>query len=288
MNTKLLTLYKSKWADLCQALQPIIDDDNFKIKPTCPLLIAVDDEEEYKNADIRLMIFGQETNNYFELFNPNIDKVLSYYDEYFLSGDWELDTKRAFWQGLKPFITAIKSKYPNKKIAFIWNNIIKIGKLNEKGTPPDYIYNIEKKYFSVVKEEINILKPNMILFFTGPNYDNKLIDNFGALKLNKISSLPESELASLELLDISNVFRTYHPMGAKFFGKEYIDKCFTAIIENTNFDDPTKFQLHSLNTLQEMLTKTIREKETAIKNQDFEMAALLRKKQNLISKILQS
>lgn len=287
MNTKLLTLYKSKWADLCQAMQPIIDDDNLEIKPTCPLLIGVD-EEEYKNADIRLMIFGQETNNWFELFNPDIEKVLSYYDEYFLSGDWETDTRRAFWQGLKPYINAIKAKYPNKKVAFVWNNIIKIGKLDEKGTPPDYIYNIEKTYFSVVKEEIKILKPNMILFFTGPNYDNKLVDNFGELKLNKISSLPEYELASLDLLDIPNVFRTYHPMGAKFFGKEYIDKCFTAIIDNTNFDDPTKFKLHSLNTLEEMLAKTIQEKETVIKNSDFEMAALLRNKEKIISDILQS
>ena len=40
------------------------------------------------------------------------------------------------------------------------------------------IYKIEKEHFSIAKEEVEILKPDVILFLTGPNYDQYIKDKF--------------------------------------------------------------------------------------------------------------
>ena len=64
MNAKLLELYSSKWEKLNSEIAKLNKDKSIDIKPTNPLLIFVKNEEEFINADIRLMIFGQETNPY--------------------------------------------------------------------------------------------------------------------------------------------------------------------------------------------------------------------------------
>lgn len=68
MNHRLMQLYSSKWNNYFSAIKSIIDDDSIEIKPANPLLLYVADEKEYLNADIRLMVFGQETNSWYEKF----------------------------------------------------------------------------------------------------------------------------------------------------------------------------------------------------------------------------
>ena len=58
MNEQLLSLYASKWDLLCAAMRPVLQDEALDVKPTCPLLLAVRDEEAFAAADIRVMVFG--------------------------------------------------------------------------------------------------------------------------------------------------------------------------------------------------------------------------------------
>jgi hypothetical protein len=121
----------------------------------------------------------------------------------------------------------LEEKFPDKKIRYIWNNIVKIGKLNEKGRPSDYIYEIERKYFSVIKDELQIIKPNVILFFTGPYYESKITDNFGQLKYTALSPFSDIQLSKVELSGTKFAFRTYHP---QYLFRNGIDNFFKAII----------------------------------------------------------
>ena len=90
MNEALTQLYESKWNALRTAIEPILSDPKIEIKPANPLLLYVGNEEEYKSADIKLMIFGQETNSWYDKRGETVDTVQNLYDEFFNGGEcWE-------------------------------------------------------------------------------------------------------------------------------------------------------------------------------------------------------
>ena len=87
MNEALLNLYSSKWEDLTAATTSILEDETLDIKPANPLILYIDEEEEYKSADIRLMIFGQETNSWYDERGATIEAVQTLYDGFFNEGE---------------------------------------------------------------------------------------------------------------------------------------------------------------------------------------------------------
>lgn len=231
MNEALTKLYSSKWDKLTAGLKPIIQDESLDIKPANPLLIYIDNEEEYKNADIRLMIYGQETNSWYEKEDGTIDDIQTLYDGFFNGGEcWTYGGQ--FWNGINRFLSFLQKKFPDKKIRLTWNNIVKIGKHGDKGFPPDYIYEIERGHFHVIPEELKILNPNVVLFFTGPNYDSIIKDNFGELKYEALPNSTERQLSRVTLPNVRFAYRTYHP---NYLWRNDIDDYFDTIIDDINF-----------------------------------------------------
>lgn len=230
MKKALFSLYESNWELLKFHLLRLSASDELRDKPTSPLLISLEDYDEYESADIRLMIFGQETNNWFGYFNPDMMEVMGFYESYFLSGDWMLDKKRVFWRGLKPYLDGIRERFPEKTFSFIWNNLTKVGKIS-KGSSPKYIKDVELTYFPVIKKEVEILRPNIILFFTGFSRDGDIKNIFSTAKFESISGFSIEELASIGSIAGPNVFRTYHPFAINSFGKSYVSRLQKTIID---------------------------------------------------------
>lgn len=233
MNEQLFHLYSSNWGNLCSAIKPILEDDS-KIKPTNPLLIYLDSEEDFISADFRVMIFGQETNgwfegegNWFNGDNSELKPILDNYNTFFNCGRcWSYGGQ--FWNGFSKFWTMLDEKFSDKKIKCIWNNIVKIGISEKKGFPPDYIYKIERNKFSIIKEEIKIIKPNIILFFTGPDYDRIIADNFGQIPYIAIPPFTIRELSKVKLEGTDIAFRTYHP---NYLWRNDIERFFRTILD---------------------------------------------------------
>ena len=231
MNDKLKELYDSKWDKMVSTFAPILQDESIEVKPANPLLLYIDDEEKYQNADIRVMIFGQETNSWYDERGATVEDVQDLYDGFFNGGDcWKYSGQ--FWNGISRFITLLKEKYPNKKIELLWNNIVKIGKQDDKGFPPDYIYEIEREVFNVIPQELEILKPNLVVFFTGPNYDSIIKDNFGELIYTALPDSTDRQLSRLNLNGVQFAYRTYHP---NYLWRNDIDDYFNTLIADTNF-----------------------------------------------------
>lgn len=236
MNKQLYELYSSKWNELCTAFKPILEDEDLESWPTNPLLIQIDNEDEFKNADIRVMIFGQETNGWFDgsmtaNVDSNLPPILNCYNKFYNGGEcWSYGGQ--FWNGFSKFWTMLEAKYPNKKIRYVWNNIVKIGKSENKGFPPDYIYEVERTHFAVIKDELQIIKPNVVLFLTGPNYDNIISDNFGQLTYSEIPSFSQRQLSKVSLPGVDYAFRTYHP---NYLWRNNIESYFNSIINEIKF-----------------------------------------------------
>jgi hypothetical protein len=217
MNNQLKALYQSKWNDITNAVSQL------EVKAASPLLIKVSDE--YYHADIRVMVVGQETDGWHGCFNEKQKSVSelmdSYYDYFYkISLNGRKRTKRAFWNN-KNFSFFEKSiKAEGKSVSFIWNNISKIGNMG-RGRPHPNIKKIERESFNVIRSEIEILKPNLIIFTTGKR-DEYIKFHFGAhsLFLPKLYLL-DNELAKetvnliaelkLELFPNTCAVRVEHP-----------------------------------------------------------------------------
>jgi len=216
MNEKLKELYENKWDNL------ILNAKN--TDATYPLLIKVDDK--YQNSDIKVMIVGQETDGWCGVLEDNKRDIVSVQDTYFNYLYKSKDKyNRPFWNRKnfryfeEELIKIFSTK--DKQVAFIWNNISKIGK-NSSGKPTQEIENLEKEYFNLFEEELEILNPDIIIFTIG----NRKIP----IKHKKIKLIKEEPVSEVELENYPNIIavRTYHPNarikgGKKKFKEDVVD-----------------------------------------------------------------
>jgi hypothetical protein len=225
INKQLKELYASKWDAISVALSDIANGEEQTCRPANPLLLQVDKEEKWKTADFKVMIFGQETNAWGN-YPETMDQLFGTYNRFFHEGGcWTHGGQ--FWNGINKFEDMFNGKYPEKQICYLWNNIIKIGKETTKGYPSSNIREAELTHFRVIPDEIRILQPNVLLFITGPYYDNCIRDNFGELLYSPIEPYTNRQLAKLSIPNIDFAFRTYHP---NYLWRHNIDDYFNAII----------------------------------------------------------
>ncbi|MCW7553319.1 hypothetical protein NX722_11850 [Endozoicomonas gorgoniicola] len=120
--------------------------------------------------------------------------------------------KSAFWKAFRYVQKELKKIYPEKEIAYIWNNISKIGRAGTTGVSPE-LRSIERNYFPVIRDEVEIIKPDIVLFFTGPNRDHDIKFHFPDMRLaNSGSSFTTRQLAKISSTDLPETsIRTYHP-----------------------------------------------------------------------------
>ena len=214
MNNRLLLLYQEYWDALISAPN--------RNRLSNPLLLYLNDEEKYQNADLKIMFFGQETNTWEgELGGKSIEELLHTYSEFFGKGKC-FSYGGQFWNAVRDYVRSIKQMAPDKSVEFVWNNLIKVGKADSKGKPGADLIEFQKKEFPVIKGEIEILKPDLIIFFTGPYYDQYIEAEWGNVTFTDIHNWKKRELAEIshELLPV-NAFRTYHPNYLYRKGKVY-------------------------------------------------------------------
>lgn len=269
LNDKLVNLYGSKIPGLYSAVKTLFDDPD-AIKPALPLLLELNDDESYENADLRVMIFGRETNNWndpidfrkefpYGTYNFNLHtsedivaeimgKHIEGEEDFYGLGDlyhryfFEKDDygKRGnstpFTRRSDQLIDLLRTKLPNLKIEYLWNNVSKIGRGGKDfgqccGKPTSEIREIEQRYFNVVAEEVKILKPDIVIFMTGFSADSDIKEKFG---LSDDYFHPIKEGLFLDRIDFPGVkyaARTIHPStpGQR---KEYFNRHFEALVDD--------------------------------------------------------
>lgn len=240
INNLLKDLYISRFQQdnpcILQLLREMRRGEN---PPAYPLLLKVNEEIHYK-ADLKIMIMGQETDSWerqqkrpFTPIDQSSKIVASTVDDFmdtyrtFLN-EWGKNSP--FWHYIKNINSSLNRQLPGKTIEIIWNNIYKIGnKEKGKNRPTDIIRSFENEHFNVIEEEVNILKPDIIIFFTGPNYEKRVEKIFSITSSTPlVSSINERELAKFQLSNGITAYRTYHPnylqQNSKVEYRDYICK----------------------------------------------------------------
>lgn len=223
INKLLKTLYISKFQQsnpcVLQLLREMRREEN---PPAYPLLLKVN-EEIHNKADLKIMIMGQETDSWerqqkrpFTPIDQSSQIVENTVSDFMDTYRTFLDTwgkNSPFWHYIKDIDKTLHHKLSGITTEIIWNNIYKIGnKEKGKNRPTDVIRSFENEHFNVIEEEINILKPDIIIFFTGPNYEKRVEKIFSITSsIPLVSSINERELAKFQLSNGITAYRTYHP-----------------------------------------------------------------------------
>jgi hypothetical protein len=232
MQKELNKLYTDNWGILKNKQNAFIGVCN-------PLLIKVPDD--YENADVRVIIYGQETAGWHgELFNDDhsMDSLLNDYEayltedkEYFHNQDYnkgdghlayyhskfriKKKNKRVFWNRSNfKFFKEELSKFStsnNQSVSILWNNLSKLGLSKGAGKATKKIEELEHTCFNIMKDEFDILKPNIVIFTTGYKRD-KLIENKLGAEIHEYLNYPKKQLAKVTFQDKDILgIRTYHP-----------------------------------------------------------------------------
>lgn len=205
-NERLRELYSTHWRSLNQKFSQYEFSEK---RPSNPLLLCVD--ERYSNADIKVVYFGQETNSWEKDFPKGIQHLLSTYRKFYLS-DYCFKYSGQFWNGISKCNERLRKEFTGKSVGFIWNNLIKIGKSGEKGTPSKDILEFQDEWFSIIRKEMEILDPDIVIFFTGPNYDKYITRCFDDAKFIGHPRRGMKRLAKVRSNSLPNMtIRTYHP-----------------------------------------------------------------------------
>ena len=165
----------------------------------------------YFTSDVRLMIAGQETQGWSMSKNLpyikdeiNIDRVHSLLMLYKNVGLGK-ERQSPFWR----FARELNKRFNSSHEAFIWNNISKV---DERGTTPKWdIFHGSSatSSHSIINQEFEILKPNVVVFTTGANHDNCLRAVFKGIREEPVNEYI-SKLTH-KLLP-KNSYKTEHPL----------------------------------------------------------------------------
>lgn len=260
---KLYELYGSKLPGLYKALRPIVEGDEYPVKPSLPLLLDLGDDAEganvasgvyYERADIKVMLFGRENNNWncsndeefykvdfnFDLQSSTdvfkeVNSIMEIYPGYFHQGSGNARNNFAK-NGLRRFMALLRESYADKQVGYLWNNVCKIAKGSKgrgkcTGEAPAYIHEVERQYFDVIRDEVKILAPDIIVFMTGSTGDKYIREVFGDVTFVPVDS-NTSEVFRVDIPGVKCAFKTIHPATRDSnMSQEEKDACYRCIIE---------------------------------------------------------
>ena len=177
MNQKLLELYDFHWDGYINGIRNNPELSDYKIAN--PYLVCA--SEQYFKARVKVMYIGQETNCWggeFEDEIAGVEPLMKLY-KYFV--DIEKNYNSPFWNMYRKL-----EKETSEDVGFIANNIVKIGRKEGVGSDKPVVEKIYV-HFNIIKKEIEILKPTIIIAMTGA-YDNFIKRFLDGEIVNDISS----------------------------------------------------------------------------------------------------
>lgn len=204
-HAQLLELYRSAWPALVDSLKayPQLKEVSF------PLLIHLD-STNYLSAARKLLCVGQQTFGWGgdgrEVLSPEaFNRCLEDYRNFALGTNY---TASPFWAACRKLYHSLNPDGPRN--GYAWSNLIRVDQAGYRPSPE--IENAVRTSFNVLGEEIAILKPDVVVFLTGPTYDQALEETFPKLSFSALENVSIREIARLRHphLPIAS-YRVYHP-----------------------------------------------------------------------------
>jgi len=191
--------------------------------------------ERWKNAPVKVLIVGQETlgwdfeaGSYFDWPYPSIcsftdflgvqnsvDALIYGYKAFEFSRYQPLNYRSPFWRAYRQIRRNFDDEVDGFKTAVLWTNLFRMsldGGSVIKGGTAEEIKCICQATQGLLRSEIEILKPDVTLFFTGPDYNETLYSEFLDMQLHDFNGYDISRTAWIEHPALPAIsLRSYHP-----------------------------------------------------------------------------
>jgi len=201
INEKLKELYTSKVDGVKQLANSLDDIDG-------PLLLKCW-EDEYAKSKFKILFVGKECNGWVGYASDNVEECMKRYDNFKLSKN---GNRTVFWQYVY-WVNSLLNPEQREGNNFLWTNISKFCTLDGAGL--EWAVHTETvKHFNCLIDEVKITNPDIVLFFSGPYYDDKMKVQFeGEISFKKVfDDIPQRELARVEHSVLPrHSYRVYHP-----------------------------------------------------------------------------
>lgn len=263
LNEMLNAMYQPHFNELMARLE----DDGFidHVQPPFQLglmreesgKIAEGDETWYTKADLKVMIFGKEVHEWDPKLENN-EKIQSddlveayeqfysknYCDQFFrIDSDCRLSKSPFFRTGFNGLMDGVNERleklYPEKKAAFLWNNISKLSTRKGRSRKVnDCIHQYELKYYHIIPKEIELLRPDIVIFLTGfgSPYDSYIHENFTVESISAVGDISTNDAIKLKLSEVPLAYKTHHPGTTSVGGRGLNDaerwKHYNAILDD--------------------------------------------------------
>lgn len=195
-NAALKALYESKWTDF-QSVRALSNDDNLMHGP-----FLCSPGASYWDSKVKVVFVGRETNGW--EFKGTVDSLMLKYASFNVGKDYKYKGG-PYWSMIRKIEFALNGD--NLNCATL--NLNKFD-VNSKTPTGDYLKSIMTLDY-IVLAELDLLQPDIVIFFTGPTYDNRVTSLFNT-PLSEVAGFTKRQFAEIKLSNKQyKVFRTYHP-----------------------------------------------------------------------------
>ena len=197
------------------------------LKASPPLLVFP--HERWNSARVKLLIIGQETRHW--TYNPadigdagdpienfrdfsraeqGVGAMSNLYRWYSL-GRAKPKLNSPFWRGFRALDAAINGGGD----AALWTNIFKVNVNGSvmKNCRAAEVSALQRAQKGLLVEEVKLLKPDIVVFLTGPRYDSAIRCEFPDMEISALSRrVSESSVGIIRAEGLpARTIRTYHP-----------------------------------------------------------------------------
>lgn len=157
---------------------------------------------------MRLLFVGQEATAWFTdiqaVTQEAVVSLLAHYEEFAFGAEWN----SVFFQ----YIKEINSQVNSGKREFLWTNLLKFGRSKTHGRPEHKIVQLEVIHFNILMAEIRIVRPDAIIFLSGPDYDLDIAQRIPGVAFMPCGANAPRQLSRLCHPELpKHTYRTYHP-----------------------------------------------------------------------------
>jgi hypothetical protein len=200
-RAELLRIYRKQWPALQRALA------RFKRRSRLsePLLMDLE-ANDFLLAPVRTLFVGQETTGWEGTPGRGRDAIGGLLQSY-------ADVMRApygspLWQAMREIAATLDARHEPPR--FAWSNLFKVAQ--NRGRPEAALQDAVLESFNVLPDEIRLINPRAIVFFTGRPLDHVVTRIFRGARFEIVSGFDATWLERVVHRNLPHeTYRTYHP-----------------------------------------------------------------------------
>lgn len=221
MQNKLDELYREYLEHIFQNKEIETRIENHKISSP-QLLDITTPKGKYLESDYRIVFVGKETAGWFNKeqrdkaglininrqFNKYIHALKSIYKEH----DFGAKHKTPFFKFIELFIGKFdKTSSSNKSTGYLFTELLRHDEKG-KGLSEALIHEATYNNNYILRKELEILNPDVLIFLTGPNYDRYIKQTYPNAVFKEIEGYSSNQASIIKNIpNVRTAVRIYHP-----------------------------------------------------------------------------